>query len=54
MYVYIRAKGEDCLWVAGFYDPTGKFIPESDWDSRKEAAERVHWLNGGNSREDLN
>jgi len=30
----------------GFYDPKGKFQPESDWDSTDEAANRVHWLNG--------
>jgi len=44
MYVYI--KSESCLWTVGFYDPKGKFQPESDWSSTDEAAARVHWLNG--------
>ena len=45
MYVYIRS--EPGLWTVGFYDPDGEWIPESDWGSAEEAAERVHYLNGG-------
>ena len=45
MYVYIRPEPE--LWTVGFYNPDGKFISESDWDTQEEAAERVHYLNGG-------
>ena len=30
----------------GFYDPSGKWHPESDYDKREEAAKRVHYLNG--------
>lgn len=45
MYIYI--KSEPSLWTVGFYDPDGKFISESDWDTKEEAAERVHYLNGG-------
>lgn len=44
-YVYIQS--EPGLWTVGFYDPKGKFVPESDHDNTKEAAERVHYLNGG-------
>jgi hypothetical protein len=44
MYVYIQT--EPRLWTVGFYDPDGKWIPESDHDSREKAAERVHYLNG--------
>jgi hypothetical protein len=44
MYVYIRS--EPGLWTVGFYDPTGKWFPESDWNTPEEAAERVHYLNG--------
>jgi len=43
-YVYIKT--ESCLWTVGFYDPNGKFIPESDHASPDEAAKRVAWLNG--------
>jgi len=45
MYVYIRS--EPTLWTVGFYSPDGEFHPESDWESKTLAAERVHWLNGG-------
>ena len=45
MYVYIQS--EPNLWTVGHYDPKGKWISESDWDSKREAAYRVHYLNGG-------
>ena len=44
-YVYI--KSEPNLYTVGFYDPQGKWQPESDYDTSGEAAERVHYLNGG-------
>lgn len=44
-YVYIRSEGQ--LWTVGFYDPDGRWVPESDHGSSDEAAARVHWLNGG-------
>lgn len=44
-YVYIRS--EPSLWTVGFYDPAGKWQPESDHDSADEAAARVAALNGG-------
>ncbi len=47
MYVYI--KSEPQLYTVGFYDPQGKFQPESDWSSREDAANRVAWLNGSKS-----
>lgn len=43
-YVYI--KSEPQLWTVGFYDPEGKFQPESDHGSTQEAADRVAYLNG--------
>lgn len=46
-WVYI--KSEPRLWTVGFYDPNGKFVPESDHSSDEEAAARVHYLNGGAS-----
>ena len=49
MYVYI--KSEPQLWTVGFYDPKGTWVPESDHNSREEAAERVHYLNGGGTKE---
>ena len=45
MYVYIES--EKGLWTVGFYDPTGKWQPESDHHKREDAAIRVSFLNGG-------
>lgn len=47
MYVYINS--ERGLWTVGFYTPTGEWVPESDYNSPTEAAERVAYLNGGGS-----
>lgn len=44
MYVYV--KSEPGLWTVGFYDPSGKWVAESDHTSADAAAARVHWLNG--------
>jgi hypothetical protein len=38
---------EHDLFTVGFYAPNGEFQPESDHATRKEAADRVHYLNGG-------
>lgn len=48
-YVYIESeKGEfGSLYTVGFYDPKGKWVPESDHNSAEKAAARVAWLNGG-------
>ena len=48
MYVYI--KSEPGLWTVGFYDPAGRWQPESDHNSREDAAARVHYLNGEDAR----
>lgn len=47
MYVYQRCTHEP-LYTVGFYTPEGEWKTDSDWDTREEAAERVHYLNGGN------
>jgi len=44
VYVYSKAAG---VYTVGFYRPDGTWEPESDWPSAEAAAERVHWLNGG-------
>lgn len=51
MYVYIQT--EKTLWTVGFYAPDGKWHSESDHGNKNDAAERVHWLNGGKSDEEL-
>lgn len=45
MYVYIQS--ERNLYTVGFYNPDGKWQPESDHDTSEEAANRVRYLNGG-------
>jgi len=48
MYVYRRSSDHwEILFTVGFYDPNGKWNPESDHESADEAAKRVHYLNGG-------
>lgn len=48
MYVYIHP--EPAVWTVGFYDPTGTWISESDHAQRENAADRVHYLNGGSTQ----
>lgn len=47
MYVYIRSEPD--LLTVGFYDPEGQWHADSDFERREDAAQRVHWLNGGNT-----
>ena len=35
-------------WTVGFYNPENEFVSESSHFSQEEAAQRVHYLNGGN------
>lgn len=55
MYVYKESerwveKGHThVLYTVGFYDPDGKWHPESDHDNQEEAAKRVAYLNGSES-----
>ncbi len=56
-YVYIQSDfaGKDCavhdLFTVGFYQPSGKWEPESDHRTREDAQSRVHYLNGGENIE---
>ena len=43
-YVYLRS--EPGLFTVGFFDPSGKWHPDNDYNDREEAARRVAWLNG--------
>lgn len=53
MYVYIKSEragqggADNDLFTVGFYLPEGRFVSESDWATREEAAVRVNYLNGG-------
>lgn len=46
-WVYIKSRYEPGLYVVGFYKPDGEWEPESDHHGEESAAERVHYLNGG-------
>ena len=46
MYVYILSEPEYSLYTVGFFDPNGKWHPDSDWNNREQAANRVAYLNG--------
>lgn len=50
MWIYIWTENSitNHLWTVGFYDPEGKFHPESDHSVQESAVARVHYLNGGN------
>jgi len=45
MWVYV--KSEPSLWTVGFYSPDGKWHSDGDYNNKEDAAERVHYLNGG-------
>jgi hypothetical protein len=49
MYVYLKT--EPTCFTVGHYAPNGEFIPESDHGTRREASDRVHYLNGGKDTE---
>ena len=54
LFVYKHKRTEPSLWTVGFYTPDGTWETESDHDNPEEAAERVHYLNGGNNSFKLN
>ncbi len=45
--MWVCIQSEPNLWTVGFYSPDGKWCAESDHKTAFEAAERVHYLNGG-------
>lgn len=44
--MYVVRISEPGLWTVGFYDPAGKWHPESDHASGEEAHNRAAYLNG--------
>ena len=44
MYVYLKI--EKACFTVGFYKPCGDWTPESDHETKEEAAKRVNYLNG--------
>ena len=49
-WVFMRTDRDYGLVTVGFYDPNGKWHPEGDYDDTEKAAERVHYLNGGEQK----
>jgi hypothetical protein len=45
-YVYLRPTRSGEPHTVGFYDPTGKWHPESDHGTPEDAGRRVAYLNG--------
>ena len=52
MYVYRDLTKDEGCYTVGFYDPSGKWHPESDWNTNEEAAARVAYLNGHGNETD--
>ena len=50
MYVYKQTERNPALFTVGFYTPDGDWKAESDHSTAEEAAERVHYLNGGENK----
>ena len=47
MSAWVFIQSEPGLYTVGHYKPDGKWVPESDHSSTALAADRVHFLNGG-------
>jgi hypothetical protein len=48
MWVYRETEIGPRLYTVGFYSPDGRWHPDSDHAKQELAAERCHYLNGGN------
>lgn len=48
---WIYKKTYDGVWTVGFYEPDGNFIEVSDHYCDEAAADRCHYLNGGEERD---
>jgi len=54
MFVYVESRNEgengESLFTVGFYKPDGKWNSICDYWNEEEAADRCHYLNGGNKK----
>lgn len=46
--MYVSIETEPGLHTVGFFNPSGKFQPFADCDSKQEAETKINILNGGN------
>lgn len=54
MWVYKRTEFSPYeLYTVGYYEPSGNWQSESDYNTREEAAARVNYLNGKGSGENI-
>ena len=49
IYGWIYIQSEPWVWTVGFFSPDGEWHKDSDWNTKYQAAARVHYLNGGDS-----
>ncbi|HEX3038678.1 MAG TPA: hypothetical protein VHP54_00085 [Caproiciproducens sp.] len=50
MFVY--QKTEPGTWTVGYFTDSGEWKPECSCNTAAEAAQRTHWLNGGEDTKD--
>ena len=50
-WVYVESEKQ--LWTTGFYGPEGEWHSDSDHNDKEKAAERVHYLNGGEIKKEV-
>ena len=46
VYQLTESSATHKLYTVGFYDPSGNWHSESDWNYKNEAADRCAFLNG--------
>lgn len=44
MSIWVYVRSEPGLYTVGFYDPQGKWHPDSDYNDSNQAAKRVHYF----------
>lgn len=47
---WVYQQSEPNCYTVGFYAPNGEWHTDSDYSNSGAAAERVHYLNGGNEK----
>lgn len=45
--MWVILKADMAIWVVGFFDPRGNWVPFKDCKSEETATRWVHYLNGG-------
>lgn len=45
--MWVFRQNEQSLWEVGYYTPDKEWVLDQAYVRRSDAAQRVHWLNGG-------